>query len=110
MVRFVSINDYGNLFYMDNVNIKGENILSNIFLSDEEHLQIFPNPNDGKFSIQTKINNLNYSILNSLGKKIQSGKIPLEKSEIKTTDLESGVYLIIFNNTKKTFTRKLVIN
>ena len=56
------------------------------------------------------INNLNYSILNSLGKKIQSGKIPLEKSEIKTTDLESGVYLIIFNNTKKTFTRKLVIN
>jgi photosystem II stability/assembly factor-like uncharacterized protein/PKD repeat protein len=110
MVRFVSINDYGNLFYMDNVNIKGENILSNIFLSGEEHLHIFPNPNNGKFSIQTKINNLNYSILNSLGKKIQSGKIPLEKSEIKTTDLESGVYLIIFNNTKKTFTRKLVIN
>ena len=110
MVRFVAINDYGNLFYMDNVNIKGENILSNIFLQNEEDVYLFPNPSDGNFSIQTKINNLNYSILNSLGKTVRSGTISSKISQIKASDLDSGVYLIIFNNSKKTFTRKLVIN
>ena len=110
MVRFVAINDYGNLFYMDNVNIKGENILSNIFLQNEEDVYLFPNPSDGNFSIQTKINNLNYSILNSLGKTVRSGTISSKISQVKSSDLDSGVYLIIFNNSKKTFTRKLVIN
>ena len=43
-VRFVAINDYGNRFFMDNVKIDGQNILSINEIKSELNIAIYPNP------------------------------------------------------------------
>ena len=68
MVRFVAINDYGNRFFMDNVNINGQNIISG--LQDEFtnfHTSIYPNPTKGMFSIRTDVADLKVEIYTALG-------------------------------------------
>ena len=51
MLRFVAINDYGNRFFMDNVNINGQNILA-IQETTTFHTSIYPNPTKGIFTIR----------------------------------------------------------
>jgi photosystem II stability/assembly factor-like uncharacterized protein len=108
MIRFVGINDYGNQFFMDNVSIKGQNILETNFIKNQS-LEIFPNPNNGEFSILSNYTNLDYTIYNSLNQKIKTGEILSELYNIKLQNPKSGIYLIRFSNSTITFSEKIVI-
>ena len=108
MIRFVGINDYGNQFFMDNVSIKGQNILETNFIKNQS-LEIFPNPNNGEFSILSNFTNLDYTIYNSLNQKIKTGEILSDLYNIKLQNPKSGIYLIRFSNSKITFSEKIVI-
>ena len=108
MIRFVGINDYGNQFFMDNVSIKGQNILETNFIKNQS-LEIFPNPNNGEFSILSNYTNLDYTIYNSLNQKIKTGEILSDLYNIKLQNPKSGIYLIRFSNSKITFSEKIVI-
>ena len=69
MVRFVAINDYGNHFYMDNININGQNILA---IEEGESINsntlIYPNPTKGIFNIRTDVNNMKVEVYSTLGR------------------------------------------
>jgi hypothetical protein len=108
MLRFVAINDYGNQFYMDNVNIKGNNILSNNVVQANQIL-IYPNPNNGTFSIISNYEKLNYEVYNLVGEKIKSGNLNYRANKIEIPGLKSGIYLIVFKNRKTTINKKITI-
>ncbi|MDG2138574.1 MAG: PKD domain-containing protein [Flavobacteriales bacterium] len=105
MIRFVAINDYGNQFYMDNVNIKGDNILSDN-LTQNPKLHLFPNPNNGLFTVLTDYKNLNYTVFNLIGEEIKKGQL---NNKINLSEIKSGVYFIIFKNKQTTINKKFIV-
>tara|TARA_B100001758_G_scaffold132382_1_gene113896 strand:+ start:3636 stop:7028 length:3393 start_codon:yes stop_codon:yes gene_type:complete len=108
MIRFVAINDYGNQFYLDNVNIKGQNILSNNN-SKENDLTLYPNPNNGSFHVISKHRNLDYEIYNLVGKRIKKGKINNQYRKIILSDITTGIYLAKFKNNNVTISKKFSV-
>ncbi|MFL2576966.1 MAG: PKD domain-containing protein [Flavobacteriales bacterium] len=108
MIRFVAINDYGNQFYLDNVNIKGQNIVftENI---DLHYIDLFPNPNKGTFEIKSDYIKLDYEIYNSVGELVQKGKISDLDNKIKMNNKSSGIYFVILSNTEISVTKKFSV-
>ena len=108
IIRFVAINDYGNQFYLDNVNIKGQNILSNNN-AKENDLTLYPNPNNGSFHVISKYRNLDYEIYNLVGKRIKKGKINNQYRKIILSDITTGIYLAKFKNNNVTISKKFSV-
>ena len=109
MIRFVAINDYGNQFYMDNVNINGKNILAIENIEKLFHLYVFPNPTKGRFTIKTDIEKIEVNIYSTLGKLILREMIINGNNNIDLTEQESGVYFMQFNINGKPHQRKLIL-
>lgn len=86
--------------------------------SYSSNINIYPNPNTGKFYI--KINNLNIGdkielvIFNSLLQNVYNEKINTFNSniekEIQMTQLNKGIYIVKINSTQGSVVRKLIIN
>ena len=109
MVRFVAINDYGNCFFMDNININGQNILQVQELEDSFHTSIYPNPTKGIFSIRTDSDNLEVSIYSTLGELVLKEKIIDGLKQIDLSNQSKGVYFVKLKSGDKTEQRKLII-
>ena len=73
---------------------------------------LFPNPNDGNFTIvQCKnIQTLDILITNELGQKIFETKISDAKSEIDLSNHPNGIYFIQIKSEKGIATKKITIN
>ncbi len=76
-------------------------------IADANNVFIFPNPSQGKFSIEAKGDLIIYSVL---GEKIYSQKLVSEKTEIDLADKPNGIYFYqIISQEKIIATGKLVI-
>jgi photosystem II stability/assembly factor-like uncharacterized protein len=110
MVNFVAINDYGNRFFMDNVNINGQNILA---IEEGEnntfHTSIYPNPTKGLFTIRTDANNMKVEIYSTLGKLVASENIIGGLQQIDLSKQKKGIYFIKLMHNGKTEQRKLIL-
>ena len=54
MIRFTAINSYGNNFYLDNIQVNGQNILSTTELNNTKiNISIYPNPSNGILNIRS---------------------------------------------------------
>ena len=110
MVRFVAINDYGNHFYMDNININGQNILS---IEEGESINsntlIYPNPTKGIFNIRTDVNNMKVEVYSSLGRLIANEIIHGGVQQIDLSKQAKGVYFVKLMHKGTTEQRKLVV-
>jgi len=109
MVRFVAINDYGNRFFMDNININGQNILQVQESEDTFHASIYPNPTKGIFSIRTDADNLDISIYTTLGKLVLDDEIINGLRQIDLRKQSKGIYFVKLKSGNKTEQRKLII-
>ena len=110
MVRFVAINDYGNHFYLDNVNINGQNII--IGLEDKNtnfHTSIYPNPTKDLLFIRTDAKKLEVEISNLIGEVILTTTISNGLQQIDLANQAKGVYLIKLINGQKSEQRKIII-
>jgi photosystem II stability/assembly factor-like uncharacterized protein len=110
MVRFVAINDYGNRFFMDNVNINGQNII--IGLEDEVtnfHTSIYPNPTKGMFSIRTDVADLKLEIYTALGRLVIKESVTGGLQQIDLSQQPKGIYFVKLMHDGKTEQRKLIL-
>ena len=110
MIGFVAINDYGNRFFMDNININGENILA---IEESEnntfHASIYPNPTKGLFTIRTDANNMKVEIYSALGKLVTSENIIGGLQQIDLSKQKKGIYFVKLIHNGKTEQRKLAL-
>jgi len=108
-VSFVAINDYGNRFFMDNVNINGQNILAIDEVESTFHTSIYPNPTKGLFTIRTDANNMKAEIYSTLGKLVASENIIGGLQQIDLSKQKKGIYFVKLMHNGKTEQRKLIL-
>ena len=110
MLRFVGINDFGNNFYLDNIELNGLNVLG---INDEEKISntiIYPNPSNGVFSIKTNTSNLKIEIYSSIGKLEYSSVIKNGFQQIDLRKKSKGLYAVKFLHNNRIEQRKLILN
>jgi hypothetical protein len=86
-----------------NISVKNHAIAKNI--------QIYPNPNNGIFTISSCFeNSIPLKITNLLGKTIFSETIYKGENQLYLTHLSRGVYFINFNIGEKTYSEKIILS
>jgi len=109
MVRFVAINDYGNHFYLDNVNINGNNILAVEENKSNFNIAIYPNPNTGIFNIRTDANKLKIEIYSTLGELITKKMLLNGVQQIDLSEEAKGIYFVKLIHDGKIEQRKILV-
>jgi hypothetical protein len=109
---FKTTSNYGNNLYLDSLEISFEATVGLDKLNKKIELNLFPNPTNSLFTIQTNepINEL--SITNLLGSKIKDYNFLLQPTKIiqlDVTDLPAGTYFITVTTGSGTLTKKLIL-
>ena len=73
-----------------------------------QDVSVYPNPAKGSFTIAYE-NDVNYTLYNSLGQEIISGKILNGKAEIDAQNLQKGVYFLRLSNETASSVQKIVV-
>jgi hypothetical protein len=76
---------------------------------NEDELIIYPNPNNGLFSINSSAKISQIDVLNILGEKIYSKKVSTDKTEIDLSDKSNGIYFVQVYSDKGALTKKVSI-
>jgi hypothetical protein len=74
-------------------------------------LTVYPNPNDGRFVINTSAigADCRYQLTTLEGKEVQQGKIEGGSTEIDNTGLAQGTYILYVFRNNQVFTEKIVV-
>ena len=82
------------------------------FATKVEEVIIYPNPASEKISVllNSGLENSSYTISDITGRQILSGKITAENSEIATSGLSTGTYILQVKNQKTTVSKKFFIS
>ena len=75
----------------------------------EAKVNVFPNPNNGMFSVRSDVEISDLKIFNLLGEKIYSSEIKFTQSEIDLGKQEKGLYFIQIKTQRGTIVKKLII-
>ena len=83
-------------------------------LNNEQQIVIYPNPNNGRFIIETngwlqEQNPANIEITNALGQVVHTGKLTENKQEIILNNHAAGIYFLKYVSTKETKTVRFII-
>jgi PKD repeat protein len=109
-VYFSNIGYFGNNIYVDNIQIIARNDLGL-----DSDLMIFPNPNDGNFSVSltnprdfsdmklTIFNHLGIEVYTASGKNVNGGKVSV-------ATLSNGIYIVRAETSNKTYTKRIVVD
>tara|TARA_B100001741_G_scaffold87902_1_gene71835 strand:- start:18808 stop:22215 length:3408 start_codon:yes stop_codon:yes gene_type:complete len=109
MTRFVAINDYGNRFFMDNVKVNGQNILSVEEQENSTYFRMFPNPSSGMLNIKTNIKDSELSIVDLAGRLIQHQKLEKYHTSLDLKHIRDGFYIVRVSNGDAKEDRKLIL-
>ena len=109
MVRFVAINDYGNHFYLDNISINGQNILTINETESSFHTTIYPNPTKGVFNIRTDAQQLEVAISNLMGEIVATTTIENGLQQIDLSKQAKGIYFVKLKDGKEIKQIKIIV-
>jgi bacillopeptidase F len=111
-IAFESVNRNGNNLFIDNIGIYSNNHPLSIKAWEEPQvLKLFPNPNNGNFTItistqeKGKIN-----VYNTLGKKVLTKTMDSNKIDLGLNSLENGLYIVEFSTGNNTYKTRFVKN
>jgi serine protease len=117
-IRLETVNGYSNNMYVDNVRLTSgcENFSANEELESITDWNIFPNPNDGQFTLSMnndKAANYRIQILDVLGKLVVEKEISTAGASSQTqfdlSQFPSGTYLVKLSDGVNSEVRKIVI-
>ena len=95
-------------FDLDAIAVINEDRFLGVNEKDNEFYNLYPNPSKGSFYITSKVN-CTIDIISINGQTVRQLSISkLEK--LFVPNLENGIYLIKFNNSKKTYVKKIIVN
>ena len=102
--KFENKSGWGNMLYIDNINIKSYGVSVPEITKQEDELVVYPNPSTNEIQIfTTAFSNypMQYSILNGLGQELKSGWVYGKEDKIDISSLETGCYYIQLNDQHK---------
>jgi hypothetical protein len=108
--QFVDQNVQGNKFYkISMVNLENGSE-SSVFLAldgdaDANDINLYPNPNNGDFTISTK-QHYAYNIINVQGITVLNGEV---NGILNINNLDKGLYTVLFYNEYKTYIIKFIV-
>lgn len=114
-IRFVSISNYGNNLYLDNINIKNKEEVVNPGVSVHEEafstLQIWPNPSNDVINISLE-GSKQYSVAlyNSVGQKLGTTNNHAGIAQIQVSNLSAGVYFVEISVEGNTTRKKIIVH
>jgi len=83
---------------------------SNILELAKGDLDVYPNPNNGSFTVENSVDIVKLTITDVHGKIVQSiNEINLNKVDVDLTDLEKGMYMINIETKKGTLTESVIV-
>ena len=109
MLKFVAINNFGNNFFLDNIKINGSNIVSIGSKDYGYNFMLYPNPNNGKFNIETNYTNAKIEIFDISGRKITSKILSQKLTPIILENIAEGLYILQITINSETIEKTLII-
>lgn len=91
-----------------------EELVKSVIDADKLYLSLYPNPNNGRFTIEILPSLKNerniITIVNSTGKTVYKGNLSHEESimQYDISDLDSGIYILMITTYKIIFTKKFI--
>jgi hypothetical protein len=78
----------------------------------DSHFNLYPNPSHGKFLVNGKdLENTEIKITDLLGHTIELPQLKNKNTiEFNTSNLASGMYLVVINKNNNTITKKIIVN
>jgi hypothetical protein len=115
LVRFVSINHYGNNLYLDNVNLSSPaGIASHGFIAD---VNVFPNPASTAVNVSVKLANsekVTIALYNIMGEQVINETHDMQYGDntvkLATDRLAAGVYSVLVSSANGSFKTKVTIS
>jgi hypothetical protein len=113
-IAFETYSFYGNPLMIDNV-IISQFVGEEEYSTDKNELQVFPNPAHDRLSIVLPENDVitNLNIIDGTGRTVLNKTLDTNNKTLTIDipdNLTTGVYLIKFNGTGNTYTKKIIIN
>lgn len=114
-IRFVSISNYGNNLYLDNINIKNKEEVVNPGVSVHEEafstLQIWPNPSNDVINISLEGSKpYSVALYNSVGQKLGTTNNHAGIAQIQVSNLSAGVYFVEISVEGNTTRKKIIVH
>ena len=79
-------------------------------LSNQNGLKIYPNPNNGEFTIESQLA-IDLLIINELGQTIKNIQLSSANNlQVKVSDLANGIYFIVGKNKTTNINQKIIFN
>ncbi len=79
-------------------------------LSNQNGLRIYPNPNNGEFTIESQLA-IDLLIINELGQTIKTIQLSSANNlQLKVSDLANGIYFIVGKNKITNINQKIIVN
>ncbi len=85
-------------------------VTTSIISASSEKVIVYPNPNQGSFTISTPLPNANLTIYNSLGSVVEELQLTSERTLITLPNAVPGIYFVVIESGTKIFSQKIVVN
>ncbi len=111
MFKFENVCGWGNVMYLDNINLRNNQQLSIQDVSSVS-IKVFPNPANSLLGVRLPDNHSFYSValINSLGQTVLESPLNSSSEIISTENIPEGIYFLKFIGNDITQTEKVAIS